>query len=148
MTFTSFSFCFSRSMRGSAQTRKSRPPWYIDSGGNRSSNQRSRVSSRVHFLSANPPLPHHLDEVRRQFQSRESQQTAHQKILAELTGVGVKRNIFVFRRINLDRGSAQSTYLASQTHQFVSVHENKKANMVLREVSRCNTVGHRQRTIP
>jgi hypothetical protein len=51
----------------------------------------------------------------------------YQKIEAELTGVGVKRNILVFRRMSLElAGEITAAY------QLASVHEKRNANMVLR----------------
>ena len=60
----------------------------------------------------------------------------YQKILAELTGVGVNLNIFVFRLRSLI--SVQFRVLFSKgagamdgIYQLVSVHEKRKANMIL-----------------
>jgi hypothetical protein len=65
-----------------------------------------------------------------------SSRETHQKILAELTGVGVNLNIFVFRLRNLTLALILPLYLKrpqglDRTYQLVSVHENRKANMIL-----------------
>ena len=55
----------------------------------------------------------------------------HQKILAELTGVGVNRNIFVFRRCSLVPSESTTHGKGIRTDQLVSVQEKRNANIVL-----------------
>jgi hypothetical protein len=60
----------------------------------------------------------------------------YQKILAELTGVGVNLNILVFRLRSLISVQFCVLFLKGAggsygTYQLVSVQENRKANMIL-----------------
>jgi hypothetical protein len=60
----------------------------------------------------------------------------YQKILAELTGVGVNLNIFVFRlrsliSVHFLALSLKGAGCSDVTYQLVSVQEKRKANMIL-----------------